>query len=62
MARKASGGVPKKNRRARVIIMLTEQLERGTKVVKPGNTKTLPLTDGDIRRINREIIALKSRL
>jgi len=60
MAQNASGGVPKKLRRARVLSRLKAQLDTGVKINKSG--ETVKLTDGNISRINRELETLKKRV
>lgn len=54
-----------KSRRERVIPRLEAQLKTGMKMpksAKEGITKLVPLTDADIKRINKEIATLKARL
>jgi len=59
MARKASGGVPVKLRRRAVMDRLQAQLKKG---VKKNNGVETPLTEGNIKRINRELETLKTRV
>jgi len=49
----------KQQRRAGALIRLENQLKAGTKTEKKTN-KQIPLTDSDIKRINKEIVILKS--
>lgn len=56
---KHSMRVPVKSRRQRVIGRLESQLKSGTKNTKEG---IVQLTDKDVKRINREISTLKSRI
>jgi len=59
MGKKPSGGVPVKLRRKNVIDRLQAQLLSGVKI---NNGVEKPLTDGNIKRINNEIVTLKSRV
>ena len=55
--------VPMVGRRLRVIDMLTAQLKRGNKVAKVDKKDvTIPLTDKDITRIEKELTILKARV
>jgi hypothetical protein len=68
MSKKANGvnysrTVCKKNRRERVIAMLEKQLKNGKKREKViHGAKTIPLTEKDIKRIEKEIDILKARI
>jgi hypothetical protein len=51
--------IQKRDRRARVLVRLEDQLKSGVKTMKKSTSKTA-LTDSDIKRINKEISILKS--
>ena len=58
--------VPVKGRRHRALERLEAQLAKGTKESKNKDIEatalTVPLTDTDIKRINKEIAILKKRI
>jgi hypothetical protein len=63
--RKSSGvnygkTMAQRSRRERVIVMLEQQLKRQNK--KQWDGELVPLTDFDVKRINKELLTLKSRL
>ena len=70
--RKANGvnyskSVAAKSRRERVIVMLEKQLKSGVKTKKIGDTtpfvfSKIILTESDVKRINKELETLKSRV
>jgi vacuolar-type H+-ATPase subunit E/Vma4 len=49
------------NRRKRVFKKLTTQLKAGTKTLKDGVT-IVPLTESDVKRIEKEIETLKTKI
>lgn len=51
----------KRSRQSRVIDMLEKQLKSGVKTQKKTTDVKVPLTDSDIKRINKELEILKSR-
>ena len=51
--------VPQMSRKARALQFLQAQLKKGTKNTKEGE---VPLTEKDIKRINKEITILKTRI
>ncbi len=53
--------IAKKSRQSRVLGMLEKQLKSGVKTKKKTTDVKVPLTDADIKRINKEIEILKSR-
>jgi NAD(P)H-dependent FMN reductase len=53
--------IAKKSRQSRVLVMLEKQLKSGVKTKKKTTDVKVPLTDADIKRINKEIEILKSR-
>lgn len=53
--------IAKKSRQSRVLEMLEKQLKSGVKTKKKTTDVKVPLTDADIKRINKEIEILKSR-
>ncbi len=63
---KLISGVKLRNRRKNALIRLEQQLESGVKSVKSKDrvidNATLPLTEHDIKRINKEILTLKSKI
>ena len=68
MSKKANGvnygkTVAQRSRRERVIKKLEAQLKRGDKTEKIGETShKVPLTDSNIKRINKELETLKARV
>lgn len=69
MKPKTKGGEILKNRRKSALARLEAQLKLGMKSLKnyysgEGFQKTpfIPLTESDIKRINQEILTLKSRI
>lgn len=53
--------IAKKSRQARVLEKLEKQLKSGVKTQKKTTDVKVPLTDADIKRINKEIEILKAR-
>ncbi len=53
--------IAKKIRQSNVLKMLEKQLKSGVKTKKKTTDVKVPLTDADIKRINKEIEILKSR-
>lgn len=51
----------KKSRQARVLQVLEKQLKSGVKTKKKTTDVKIPLTDSDIKRINKEIEILKTK-
>lgn len=51
--------IQKRERRSKVLVRLEDQLKSGNKTMKKSTSKT-PLTDSDIKRINKELSILKS--
>ena len=56
---KLTSGVKLRNRRKNALIRLEQQLKSGVKTVK---FEKQPLTESDIKRINKEIQTLKSKI
>jgi Sec7-like guanine-nucleotide exchange factor len=56
------GTVPQVSRRKRVIEMLKAQLKSGVKTKKGTLNEKIPLTEKDVKRINKEIEILKTRV
>jgi hypothetical protein len=54
--------VPQRSRRNRALESLENQLKAGTKTLKTTMHTKVPLTDKDIKRINKEIGILKDKL
>lgn len=52
----------KRSRQSRVMEMLEKQLKSGVKTQKKTTDVKVPLTDSDIKRINKEIEILKGKL
>lgn len=52
----------KRSRQSRVITMLEKQLKSGVKTQKKTTNVKVPLTDSDIKRINKEIETLNKSL
>ena len=53
--------IAKKIRQSNVLKMLEKQLKSGVKTKKKTTDVKIPLTDSDIKRINKEIDILKTR-
>lgn len=53
--------IAKKIRQSNVLKMLEKQLKSGVKTKKKTTDVKIPLTDSDIKRINKEIEILKTR-
>lgn len=53
--------IPAKSRRQRVLPRLQNQLKAGVKPSKENPGEMIPLTEKDIKRINKEVETLKSR-
>jgi hypothetical protein len=53
--------VQKRSRQARALSMLEAQLKSGVKTEKKTKDVKIPLTEHDIKRINREIETLKTQ-
>jgi len=51
-----------KSRRISVLEMRQNQLKSGTKTQKKTTDVKIPLTESDVKRINKEIEILKSRI
>lgn len=51
----------KKSRQARALQVLEKQLKSGVKTKKKTTDVKIPLTDSDVKRINKEIEILKSK-
>ena len=51
----------KRSRQSRVMEMLEKQLKSGVKTQKKTTDVKVPLTDSDIKRINKEIDILKGK-
>ncbi len=67
MSKKANGvnygkTVPQRDRRRRVIASLKQQLESGEKTKKGTKDVKIPLTEKDVKRINKEISILEERV
>lgn len=54
--------IAKKSRQRNVLEMLEKQLKSGVKTQKKTTDVKVPLTDADIKRINKEIETLKTRV
>lgn len=54
--------IAKKSRQARALNVLEQQLKNGVKTQKKTTNTKIPLTDADIKRINKEIEVLKTRV
>lgn len=54
--------VPQVSRKKRALEMLEEQLKSGVKTKKDTFDEKIPLTEKDIKRINKEIETLKKRI
>jgi NAD(P)H-dependent FMN reductase len=52
----------KRSRQQRVLEMLEKQLKNGVKTEKGTRDVKIPLTDSDIKRINKEIDNLKTKV
>ena len=52
----------KRSRQSRVITMLEKQLKSGVKTQKKTTDVKVPLTDSDIKRINKELEILNKRV
>jgi len=52
----------KKSRQARALSMLEDQLKSGVKTQKKTRDVKVPLTDSDIKRINKSIETLRAKL
>ena len=52
----------KRSRQSRVIEMLEKQLKSGVKTQKKTTDVKVPLTDSDIKRINKELEVLNKRV
>jgi len=53
---------PQRSRKERALAMLEARLESGVTTVKGTRDQKRPLTEKDIKRINKEISSLKSKL
>lgn len=53
--------IAKKSRQSRALDKLEKQLKSGVKTKKKTTDVKIPLTDSDVKRINKEIEILKSR-
>ena len=51
----------KRSRQSRVLVMLEKQLKSGVKTQKKTTDVKVPLTEADIKRINKEIDILTKR-
>ena len=51
----------KRSRQSRAMEMLEKQLKSGVKTQKKTTDVKIPLTDSDVKRINKEIEVLKTR-
>ena len=51
----------KRSRQSRAMEMLEKQLKSGVKTQKKTTDVKVPLTDSDVKRINKEIEVLKTR-
>ena len=60
--KKFNSGVMASLRRKTSLQQLEAQLKAGTKTEKGTRNVQTPLTDSNIKRINREILTLKSRI
>jgi hypothetical protein len=54
--------IQRRSRQTRALSMLEEQLKSGVKTEKGTRDTKISLTDSDVRRLNREIGILQSRL
>ena len=54
--------VAKRSRQQRVLEMLEKQLKNGVKTEKGTRDVKIPLTDSDVKRINKEIDILKTKI
>jgi NAD(P)H-dependent FMN reductase len=54
--------VAKRSRQQRVLEMLEKQLKNGLKTEKGTRDVKVPLTDSDMKRINKEIETLKTKV
>jgi len=54
--------IAKKSRQARALNVLEQQLKNGVKTQKKTTNTKIPLTDADVKRINKEIEVLKTRV
>ena len=54
--------VAKRSRQQRVLEMLEKQLKNGVKTEKGMMDTKIPLTDSDVKRINKEIETLKTKV
>jgi len=54
--------VAKRSRQQRVLEMLEKQLKNGVKTEKGTRDVKIPLTDSDVKRINKEIDTLKTKV
>jgi hypothetical protein len=52
----------KRSRQQRVLEMLEKQLKNGVKTEKGTRDVKIPLTDSDVKRINKEIDNLKTKV
>lgn len=52
----------KKSRQARALSMLEDQLKSGVKTQKKTRDVKVPLTDSDVKRINKSIETLRAKL
>ena len=52
----------KKSRQQRVLALLEKQLKNGVKTQKGTYDVKIPLTDSDVKRINKEIDILKTKV
>lgn len=52
----------RRSRQARALSMLEAQLKSGVKTEKGTRDKKVDLTDSDVKRLNKEIDILRSRL
>jgi hypothetical protein len=62
MKPKTKGGEILKNRRKSALARLEQQLLSGVKRSKGSSVAVTELTESDIKRINNEILTLKSRI
>ena len=64
-SKKGFNGTPQaRSRRARVVVRLENQLKRGMRAPKKGEqtVSDVPLMDADIKRIEKELEILKTRI
>jgi NAD(P)H-dependent FMN reductase len=54
--------VQKRSRQARALSMLEKQLKSGEKTQKKTSDVKVPLTENDVKRLNKEIEILKTRV